>query len=863
MGKITRYTISVCAFVIGLITNMPFSAQAQTVTSASGTVRDSITGEPLSYVSVLFEKSTIGAMTDDFGRFTLQNSQGYTRMVVTTLGYETKIIDLQPGGKNDALDIRVRPTSFEIAEVVVKPKREKYSRKDNPAVELIKKVIENKDSNRIESKDQYRVDVYEKLSLALDNFNPDFEKNKFMKRLSFIKNYVDTSEFTGQPILTLSIRETLSEQYYRRQPKDNKTVIKGKRTQGIDETMDEGGITSNLEEIFQSINIFDNNINILLNRFVSPLSSTLAVSYYRYYIMDTLDIAGDKCIDLAFVPVNSQSYGFTGRLYVTLDGKYSLKKFLLNVPRNINLNWVDRLRIEQQFKRMPDNTWVVDEENTFVNFYFIKGAQQLHSHQLRKYSNYDFNMANADSVFNLLGPTHFMPQATARTDSFWINNRPIPLPEKESVLNELLAEMRKVPSINAIIKTAEILISGYIQTGRDKKSNWFDIGPMNTLFSANQLEGFRIRVSGMTTANLNPHFFLTGYVAYGVDDRKFKYNGKLTYSFDKKKYHEGEFPRNNLSVIHEYDVYTPGQDFLFTSKDNIFVAWKVGEPVTKMNYVRKSMIQYEKEWLNNLSVKSWVRVQDEKAAGTLEYIMQGEDDTKYRLKRIGTTELGTQLRYAPGERTYDSREGKESVFNLSKDAPVFKLSHQLGIKDVFGGDYNYNRTELSAEKRIWLSSFGHLDTQLKAGKVWDKVPFPLLIMPNTNQSITIQPEAFHMMRALEFVTDEYVSFNVTYYMKGWLLNRIPGIRWLKFREVLSFNGIYGNLTDKNNPLHTKGLFDFPEGTTGLGNKPYMEASIGLENILKILRIDYYRRLTYLDNPDIKKGGIRVALRFTF
>ena len=435
--------------------------------------------------------------------------------------------------------------------------------------------------------------------------------------------------------------------------------------------------------------------------------------------------------------------------------------------------------------------------------------------------------------------------------------------EKENALDDLLAQLRKVPAFNVIIKTAEILISGYIPTAGDKKSTKFDFGPMNTTISGNRLEGVRLRVGGMTTANLNPYWFASGYLAYGTNDRKLKYNVKLTHSFNKKLYHEGESPVNNLSFIQEYDVYTPGQDFLFTSKDNIFVAWKVGEPVTKMQYIRKSMLQYEKEWLNGLTWRSWVYNQNNQAAGTLKYIQKEADGTLIHKKDITTSEIGTQLRFAPGERSYDGRSGKESVFNLSKDAPIFKLSHQLGFKRVLGGEYNYNHTELSAEKRIWLSSFGHIDTQLKAGKVWNKVPFPLLILPNTNQSITIQPEAFHMMNALEFVTDQYVSFNATYYMKGWILNRIPGIKWLRLREVISFNGIYGGLTDKNNPTMTPGLFVLPDGTRPLGKTPYMEASIGLENIFKILRIDYYRRLTYLDEPNIKKGGVRIALRFSF
>ena len=861
MVRFIRYIILIALLQVVAGT---FLSHAQSFTSASGIVKDSITGEPLPFVSVYFDGSTIGAMTDDNGTFTLQNNQGYTKLAAASLGYDTKFIDLKPGKKNDNLELLLKPTAFEISEVVVKPKREKYTRKDNPAVELIKKVIAHKNDNRIEAKPEYQTEVYEKLSLSLDNFNPNLDKNKFLKKFKFIKNYLDTSEFNGKPILTVSVRENLSDFYYRKSPKAEKTIVRAKRMQGIDKTLDDGGgITSNLEEIFKSINIFDNNIPILLNRFVSPLSSTLATTYYHYYIMDTLDVGGDKCVDLAFVPANSESYGFTGRLYITLDGNYAVKKVLLNTPANINLNWVDKLRIEQEFKQMPDSTWVLDQENTFVNFYVVKGTQQLYAHQLRNYDNYNFNVQNADSVFGLLGALHVLPEATVQPDTFWIHNRPIPLKEKEDALKDLLGQLRKVPAFNAIIKTAEILITGYIPTANDKKVTKFDFGPMNTTFSANHLEGFRMRVGGMTTANLNPYWFASGYLAYGTNDRKIKYNLKLTHSFTKKEYHEGENPVNNLSFIQEYDVYTPGQDFLFTSKDNIFVAWKVGEPVTKMQYIRKSVLQYEKEWLNGLTWKSWIMNQNNEAAGTLQYIKRDESGNLYHIKDFTTSEIGTQLRFAPGERAYNGRSGKESVFNLSKDAPVFKLSHQLGIKGVLGGDYNYNHTEISAEKRIWLSSFGHIDAQIKAGKVWDKVPFPLLILPNTNQSITIQPEAFHMMNALEFVTDQYVSFNATYYLKGWILNRIPGIKWLRLREVLSFNMIYGGLTDKNNPTLTPGLFLLPDGTQPLGSTPYMECSVGLENIFKILRIDYYRRLTYLDHPDIKKGGIRIALRFTF
>lgn len=858
MTKIIRI-LSLLIVVCGLA-GMNSSLLAQNITAASGIVKDSVSGEPLSFVSVVFKNSTIGVMTGDDGRFSIQNNKGLTRLEIASLGYHSQQITLKAGANRTGLEILLVPASFELDEVVVKPQKEKYSKKDNPAVELIKKVIARKDENRIESKPEYSVEKYEKLSLSLDNFNPNLDKNKFMRKFKFIKNYLDTSEFSGKPILTISVRETLADIYYRKNPHSLKTFTKAKRLQGVDETIDEGGITTNLEEIFKSIDIFDNNINLLLNRFVSPLSSTLATSYYKYYIMDTVTVGGDRCVDLAFVPFNSESYGFTGRLYITTDGNYSVKKVVLNVPAKINLNFVEKLRITQEFKQLPDSTWVIDQENTLVNFALAKGTQPLYAHQLRTYDHYNFS-SPPDSVYKQLGSDIVLADAIHKTDTFWVSHRHVPLKEKENALKDLLTQLRKVPAFNAIIKTAEILISGYIQTGKTRNTSKFDFGPMNTTFGGNRIEGFRMRIGGMTTANMSDRFFGSGYLAYGSGDRKFKYNAKLTWSFNKKHYHEGESPVDNLSLMHEYDLYTPGQNFLYTSKDNIFVAIKVGMPITKMSYIRKTMLSYEKEWLNNFSIKAWMMRQNDEPTGTLEYVPN--DGSGIGLKSINTSELGLQLRFAPSEKAYNGRAGKESVFNLAKDAPVFKLSHQTGIKDVLGGDYNYNHTEFSAQKRIWLSSFGHIDAVAKAGKVWSKVPFPLLILPNANQSLTIQPESFHMMNALEFVADQYVSLDVTYYLKGWILNRIPGVNWLKLREVVSFNGIYGGLTDKNNPLKTPGLFMLPGGTSPLGGTPYMEASIGLENIFKILRIDYYRRLTYLHEPGIKKGGVRIMLRFSF
>ena len=859
MTKKTKHLIVLC--MVFILWGGMGILKAQQI---SGVVKDSITGEPMSFVTVVFSDSITGTMTDDAGRFRLINVRGFRTILVQFLGYTTKTIELTPGRAREEFEILLSPTSLELEEVVIRGTRERYSRRNNPAVDLIRNVIERKNENRVIAKDEYQVECYEKLTISFDEFNMNFEKNKFMQKFRFIQNYLDVSEFTGKTILTLSLREKLSDVYYRKEPRATKDILFARRQKGLDQTFDEyGTLSANLDEMFREINIFDNDINFLLNRFVSPLSSTLATTYYQYYIMDTLDVEGDRCVDLSFVPVNSRSFGFTGRLYITLDENYSVKKVILNIPYRINLNYVRDIHIEQNFSRLDDGLWALDKSNTHIIFYFITGAQELYAHQVKSYDKYKYEVANRDSIFGLLGSMHQAALDVSQPDSFWVARRHIPLKEKEFVIDQMMDQLKEVPVFKVLIKTGEILISGYIPVNDKHAENKFDFGPMNTTFSSNEVEGVRLRVGGATTANLFPRVFWNGYAAFGMNDRIWKYHNKLTYSFNDKMYHEKETPVNNLSLMHEYDIYTPGQDFLFTNKDNMFVALKVGATINKMNYLRTSKLQYEKEWLNGLSVKTWMQLQNNEATGTLRYLLRDWDDNLTRIRSINTSEWGLQLRFAPGERAYNSRLGKGSFFNVSKDAPIFQVGHRMGLKNVLGGDYNYHRTEVSVSKRIWLSSFGHIDANLKAGKIWDKVPFPLLILPNTNQSITIQPESFHMMNALEFVADQYVSLDATYYMKGWLFNRIPFLNLLQIREVVGFNGVYGHLTDRNNPAVSRNLFMFPDGVYPLGDKPYMEISFGLDNIFRILQINYYRRLTYLEHPDTRKNGFRMAFRFSF
>lgn len=833
--------------------------------SAGGVVIDGSSGKPMEFIAVYFKNTSSGCITDYAGEFFVKDSSGSDTLVVEAIGYEKQLIKLEKLN-NTGMKVTLVPANMELAEAVVRPKRVKYRKKDNPAVELIRNVLAHKDSNRVESKDYYKCNIYEKLTLSLDDYAPDFEKKR---RLGYLKEYIDTSEITGKPVLAVSIRETLGEYFYRKSPEERKTVRKASRHSGIDEDLDyQGNLATGLEMLFTGANIFDNEVEFMMNRFVSPISSTLATSYYKYYIMDTVTVDGVRCTDLAFVPFNSQSYGFTGRLYVTADGKYSIKKVQLNFPSNSNVNWIDRLRIDQEFSQTEDGLWALSREDAYVNLTAMEGVQGLFAHQTRYFTDYDVDPVGlaGDPAFMIDGSLKVLPGAKSYDEEYWANNRPVPLYDREKEIARVSDDIMKKSSTGVWLRCLDALVSEWVQTTGSRATSKFDIGPVLSTVGFNYIEGPRIRLGGMTTANLSKRWFGSGYIAYGFNDRKLKGSITLTHSFNDKFYHPNERPVNNLSVSYTYDIFTPES---IGDQHGIVTSLKVG-PVKKLQYIRKAGIKYEKQWMNSLRTSFWLEndryvpatLPGPRGEGTLRYQMMTDAGTIVDVPSISSTEVGAEIRWAPGEKEINS---VSKFVNLDKDTPVFTLRHSVGINGL-GGDYYYNHTEFDAFKRFHLSVAGFMDVRLSAGKIWDSVPWPLLIMPAANQSFAYRRETFHMMNALEFVADQYAQVNLSWHLKGMITNRIPLIKKLKLRELVVFNGVYGSLSEKNDPARHPGLLILPEGTMALGNKPYMEVGVGLENIMQLFRVVYFYRLTYRDH-DLgwigKWGGVRVGVYLDF
>ncbi len=821
-------------------------------THISGLLVDSITNKPLPFAAVFLKGSDRGTMTDENGRFDINTSVNFINVSVSLMGYNHKEVFVTKGESNN-ITIQLVPTGVALNELVVKPKKEKYSKKNNPAVAFAKRVMAKKKQYDPKNHPYYSFEKYYKLTCGLTGFSNDKE-SWILKKFKFLHEFMDTSEVSGKRILPMSIKERVSTESYRLNPESHKEYIKGVKRAGIDEVFDEESIQRFLEDVFREINIFSNDVTFMQNRFVSPLSN-IGIDFYKYYLNDTVTINGVKCIDLSFSPFNPQSFGFNGRIYVVADDTTMfVKKVKMNVPKDINLNYVEKIYIEQDFEKAPDGSRLKTRDDMTVEFRIIPATQELYARRVAIYSDHSFEKPQDESIFKKEATKITAADANYMPEEFWKDNRKTPIKESENSVKLILARLRQVPLFYWGEKVVVTLVSGYIPTSKDSK---FDFGPMNTTISGNTIEGLRLKTGGMTTANLNDHLFARGYVAYGFGDKKWKYSGQLEYSFNKKKYHNLEFPIHSLRLLHKYDLDHLGQHYLYTNDDNVFLALK-RMPDKAVTYKRTSELEYKLETESGFSIAAGMKFDIQEASKFIPFV-DGYGKTYDNYKE---TSFNITLRYAPGETFYQTKTYRIPI-NL--DAPVFTLSHTYAPKGFLGSKYCINKTEVGVQKRFWLSAFGYTDIILKGGKIWSNVAFPDLMLPNANLSYTIQPESFVLMSPMEFMNDRYLSWDITYWANGAIFNRLPLIKYLKLREAFSFRGLYGKLKDSNNPANNLELLRFPDmnNSSPMDKTPYMEMGVGIDNILTCLRVDYVWRLTYMNRANIDRRGLRIQLHFTF
>ena len=823
----------------------------------SGRVID-VDGFAVPYASVQYRGHRIAVSSDSEGRFSIEKHEGWM-LTVSALSYKTQTVKVD--ANTNFLEIKLKDDSRRLSEVVVKSKRGKYKRKDNPAVELMRRVIAAKKKTDLANHPYYQYDKYQKITLALNDLSKEQLEGKFFSKRQYLLDQVEKSPYNGKLTLPVSVDETVSQHIYRKDPKSEKDIIKGQQTNGIGQVIQTGEILSTtMKDVFTDVDIYDDYVRLLQYPFPSPIGRT-AISFYHYYIEDTVYVERDLCYHLQFIPANSQDFGFRGELYVTADSTLHVKKCNLYMPHNSDVNWVKDMKIEQEFTRLDNGEWVLSKDDMVAEMHASKVLQDLLVVRNTRLTDYSFDEL-PKVLFKGKAKVRHDIDAMNRDEAYWNKYRQVDLTKSESSMDSFIHRMENSKGFKWIILGVKALMENYVEIGSGPggKKSKFDLGPINTYLSKNYVDGIRLRLAGRTMAALNPHFFWNGYAAYGTKSNDWYTGHVFTYSLNKKKNSPFEFPMRNITFEVSRDIMSPSDDNLEHNKDNIFMTFRAATQDEMFLYHRQRLaFTYETDW--GLRFNTGIRWQSNRTAGNLHYFTLNGNE----VKKIRMTDINVGINYNPGV-TYVNTKQQRLPINL--DSPEIGISHTMGFKGFMGGQYHSNITKVSIYKRQWLGSFGYLDFHAVGQAQWNKVPFPMLILPPVNLSYFESEASVSLMRDWEFLNDRQVFASLSWDMNGKLLNRIPLIKKLKWREYFAVKGVWGNLTDKNNPYLEKNqgdteLFKFPSKSHVMNNTPYWECVAGVHNIFKFFAVEYVRRLTYLNNEDISKWGIRFGFSMTF
>ncbi|MFD1140092.1 DUF5686 family protein [Larkinella insperata] len=840
------------AFILGILLLISRIASAQS-TLIKGVITDAKTGETLPFVSVVVPGTTIGTATDTEGQYSLSVPAGQNRIKFSYVGYLSQEKTIKPG-QTQVINIKLVVDATLLKEVTVKAKSH-YRNRDNPAVQLIRQVIDHKEQNQMGHNAYVEYQQYEKISLALSNLSDRFKNRRIFRNYQFLFTQADSTD--GKNRLPAFLEEKVSQVYYRKSPEVKKQQVKAQRRAEFDPRfVDNKGLSKYFNRLYENINIYDNNISIATNQLLSPIANN-APTFYKFFIRDTVKTQQPWLIELGFVPRNKTDLLFEGQLFVTLDGNYAVQNAFLTVNKDINLNYLQDLEARLEFEKSPDGRYHPTQTTLAMEFSLGPNTPGVFGQRVVHFSDYQINQSRPDSVYD--GPLEEVAYnpALKPNEAEWSQLRPIPLDKAETKIYRNVDTLQTIPAFRRTMSYATLLIAGFKNVGP------FEIGPVNTFYSFNPVEGFRLRFGGRTTTALSKRMFAETYAAYGFKDQKWKYFLSGTYSINNQSVYA--FPLHYVRASFQRDTKIPGQDLQFVQEDNFLLSFKRGEN-NRWLYNDTYRVEYIREFENHFSYKLGFNQLTQRPAGILEYTKSVPEGNLNTSEVLHNTELNLELRYAPGEQFYQGKIYRVPIVNKY---PIFTLRYGAGLK-VLGGQYQYHNLSANVEKRFYLSQFGYLDATAEGGYILGKnIPFPLLTIHRANQTYAYQLNSYNLMNFLEFVSDHYASVNLQYYLNGFLFNKVPLLKHLKLREVVSFKALTGGLRAENDPAKVSDVYRFPIDEQGrsisytLNKTPYIEGSVGIANIFKLLRVDLVKRFTYLNHPGVSEWGIRGRFKFDF
>lgn len=816
-----------------------------------GRVTDMSTNKGIAGATVSLLHAPNGTSTDSLGYYTLALASQATAIQFTALGYKAVT---KPLGADypQTIDAELEKDFLSLDEVVVSEKG-RYRNRNNPAVELIRRVITHKDGNRLGRFDHISFDTYEKTMVAISNIPKFIAQNALTRGYRFAFENVDTSLVPGRSLLPVYLEENLSRQYLRRHPKAIKTVINANKKTELDARyVNNRDIQTYFNFIYADVDIYENNVLILNKPFLSPIADASPL-FYKFYITDTISSSEGRFVEVTFLPRNESDRLFSGKLHITLDGNYSIRRADIQVSRRANLNWVNDVGIIIQFRRHANGTYLPASSDMKINFGLNGSKGGAFGYRKVIYSDYDTASAIPSTVFTGQQVSS-APGAEHRSTAYWNDRRPLALTPVEAKTYINLDSLQNNRSFRRTLQLGYLLTQSYVNAGP------VEFGPAEHTYSFNDLEGNRFRIGGRTTNRLSEKIYAEAYGAYGTSDKKFKFFGNVAHTLNGRKI--GGYPAHYIQLTYQHDAREPGQPIGFRNGDSFIRSFRSDEQ-DKWSYFDVWKLSHIIEFGNHFMLQTSFVSQQEKPAANLHFITAANADTVSSLR---TTEMVFDFRWAPHEEFYQRNLERTPIVNRY---PVFDLRYRIGLNGLFGGEYRFHNLQLGVSKRVFLSQLGQADINLTSGYIFGTLPFPLLNIPYASKTYALAQDAYTLMNNLEFVSDQYLKLHVEHRMHGFFLNKIPLLKHLRIREVVGFKLLYGDLRPENQPGNNPHTFRLPIDTDGhtstfmLNRKPYMEANIGVENILNVLRVEYVRRLSYLNHPNIDKGGVRFSVKVDF
>lgn len=829
-----------CVLFLVFITGFTFITHAQS-TKIRGRVIDSETKQALPFVNIAYKGTTIGTTTDFDGQYFLETRTPSDSLHVSFVGYKEQVFKIQKASFQ-TLNVELKAESFDLQEIKVVPG-------ENPAHILLRKIIAHKSKNNPSRLESYQYESYTKMEMDLNNIKEDFKDKRIMRQFQFVFDYMDTSVITGKPYLPVFITESLSDYYFQKKPRVEREIIKASQMSGID---DNASLAQFTGQLHQNVNIYDNFIDLFSMGFVSPIADG-GLRYYKYYLTDSAYREGSWCYHMSFKPKRKQEPTFVGDFWVA-DTTFAIQNMQMRIAKGVNLNWVKDLVSNNEFQKVNDSTWFLKKQNLFVDFMISENdsTKQMgfFGRKTISYRDVKLNTPIKEEIIKLDNNVIVEDNALTQPKAFWDDARPYRLSERESGIYSMVDSIQNVPLYRNIIDVIQTFVTGYYIHGN------FEYGPYYKLFSFNEIEGKRFMFGGRTSNEFSTKIMLNGHLAYGEKDNKFKYGLGFLYMINK-------LPRETFGIQYKHDIQQLGKSPNAFTEGNILSSLLKRNPNNKLTMLDQVEAHYEKEWFQGFSNTVKLRYRD---ISPTEYVpfVAPDDNGGTPISSIRSSEIELRTRFTKNEKVV---MGEFERIHLGGPFPVFNLYLTMGMKDVLGSDHEYYKLDLSIKHTLELPPFGNLDYLLSAGKLFGKVPYPLLHLHEGNETYAYDPYAFNMMNYYEFTSDQYVSLAIEHHFNGLILNRIPLFRKLKWRTVVSGKGLIGSLSDKNNGslAGADSKMFFPQGLSDV-SEPYFEASVGIENIFKFIRIDAMWRLNHLDdNPyqDFEEFGIRAMLQFTF